>query len=103
MKVDVRQVRKIVLRLLDHIIERHEVVEVDLNKDFFWVVPPDSVYEVEHQPSQLDVGSLEDEWQFVSSLLNPDARPTAYQLTQIAPILAAMGVSLGQELAGKGG
>ncbi len=54
-------------------------------------------------PAQLDVGSLVDDWGFVSSLLEPDASPVAYQLTELAPLLAYVGEKLAVELAGKGG
>ena len=103
MEIDLRDLRTIVLRLLDHVIETRGVDRIDVEHNFFWEVPTSSVYTTTQPPDQLDVGSISDNWEFLSMLLKDDALPVAYQLTELAPLLRAVGERLGAELASRGG
>jgi hypothetical protein len=79
------------------------VTEVELPREFYWEVASTDLYEVTKPPNEvtLDMGSLADDWGFVKGLLNDEAQPIGYQLTEVAPLLAALGYwaldSLGPE------
>ena len=103
MEIDLLELRSVTLRLLDHLIETRGVACVALDENFYWSVPSDVVFRTETMPAQLDVGSLADDWEFVSALLKPDVSPVAYQLTELAPLLAYIGEKLSVELASRGG
>lgn len=103
MDIDLRQLREITLRVIDHLIETRKVSHVRLDANYYWTVPRSALFSMESPPAQLDVGSLVDDWGFVRSLLAPACQPVAYQLTEIAPILAAIGERLADELAKDGG
>lgn len=103
MEIELRQVRDVVNKLLDHIIATRGVSKVELGQNFYWNVSEDALYKMEHKPAELDVGSLEDDWEFVSGLLKKDSVPIAYQLTEVAPLLRRIGEVLGKQLAEKGG
>ena len=60
------------------------------------------MYEIE-EPKELDIGSLSDDWEFLSKLLQSENQPVAYQLTQVAPLLRYLGEWLGEDLAKDGG
>lgn len=102
MDIDTRELRVVINRLLDHIIETRGIEKVSLDENFYWNVPEEQAYDM-NATIECDVGSLEDEWEFVSSLLDPDSDPVAYQLTEVAPIIRRIGEVLGKQLAGEGG
>ena len=54
-------------------------------------------------PGALDVGNLADDWEFVSRLLREENQPVAYQLTELAPLLAYIGEALAKDLGKRGG
>lgn len=103
MEIELQQLRDVVNRLFDHIITTRGVGKVELGPNFYWNVPEDELYKMENKPAKLDVGSLEDDWEFVSGLLKKDSDPVAYQLTEAAPLLRRLGEVLGKQLAEKGG
>jgi hypothetical protein len=103
MEIDLKQMKVIVNRLLDHLIETRGVSKVELDRTYYWNIPQDLLYNVCEQPNGLDIGSLSDDWEFISSLLDEDTEPVAYQLTEVAPLLRYIGEALGEQLAGKGG
>jgi len=103
MEIDLIELKKIVNRLLDHIIETRGVRSITLGKNYYWDIPTPEIYEVEEEPGKLDTGSLSDDWEFISSLLNPDSAPVAYQLTEVAPIIRYIGELLGEKFAQHGG
>jgi hypothetical protein len=103
MEIDVVKLKAIVDRLFQHIIETRGVRRVELGSDLYWSIPEEELYNVVDRPEELDIGRLSDDWEFVSKLLNGDADPVAYQLTEVAPLLRRLGEVLGKELATKGG
>lgn len=102
MEIELRQLRDVINKLFDHIIATRGVSKVELGPNFYWNVPEDDLYKVENKPLELDIGSLEDDWEFVSALLKTD-EPVAYQFTEVAPLLRRIGEVLGKQLAEKGG
>jgi hypothetical protein len=103
MRIDLRDVREIVIRLLHHIIEERGLTEIDLDSPFYWVVPENKKYNMDERPSAPDVGSLVDDWQFVEAILRDKSSPVAYSLAEIAPLLAFIGETAAKQLARQGG
>jgi hypothetical protein len=103
MRIDLRDIRDVVIRLLGHVIDERGLTEVSLENHFYWVVPEDKKYNMDEKPSTLDVGSLADDWQFVEAILRDKNSPVAYSLTEIAPLLAFIGETASKQLARKGG
>lgn len=101
--IDLRQLRTVTLRLLDHLIETQGIDGVILDRTFYWNVPDDSLFDMSEDPSELNVGSLIDDWGFISGLLDQEEEPVAYQLTEIAPIIRYLGQIVGAKLASEGG
>ena len=76
---------------------------IDLKHDYYWDVPNDQIYDMGRNTFNLDVGSLVDDWDFVSNLLDKETDPVIIQLTEVAPLLRYIGEVVGPELAGLGG
>lgn len=104
MEIELQKLRDVVNRLFDHIIVTRDIGKVELDADFYWDIPEEKRYSAtQPQPDDLGVGDLEDDWEFVSSLLKKGSNPVAYQLTEVAPLLRRIGEVLGRQLADKGG
>lgn len=103
MEIDLKQLKEVTNRLLDHLIETRGVTKVSIEQPFYWDLPLPETYDVEEKPPAPDVGSLVDDWEFLSGLLEADADPVAYQLTELTPLIRYIGLKLGKELASKGG
>ena len=102
-EIDLVELRAIANRLLDHIIETRGVRTVAVEKPYYWEVPGPERYRIEAQPGELQVGSLVDDWELVSGLLQADNPPVAYQLTELAAVLEYVGERLADELGHRGG
>lgn len=102
MEINLVELKKVINRLLDHIIETRNVKVCELKTNYYWNIQSPSIYSVENEPAELDVGSLFDEWDMLSGLLDND-QPVAYQLTELAPIIRYIGEKLGEDLAKYGG
>ena len=102
-EVDLVELKKVVNRLLDHVIETRGVRAVTLGDRYYWEVPAPDRYRVEVDPGELDVGDLADDWEFVSRLLQEENQPVAYQLTELAPLLAYLGEVLARDFGEQGG
>jgi hypothetical protein len=103
MEIDLKDLQKIINRLLDHAIQTHGISKVRLKQNFYWDIEEVELYDLDKNPSVHSVGSLKDDWEMVSSLLSSDRQPVVYQLTEVAPILRHVGETLGKDLAKAGG
>jgi hypothetical protein len=62
-QVDLPELRRVVNRLLDHLIETRGVRAVALDDRYHWEVPASDRYRMEVDPGELEVGDLADDWQ----------------------------------------
>lgn len=101
--IDLNQLQKITDKLFDHIIRTRGIESVKLDSNYYWEIDQESLYDVDSQPTDLTIGSLKDNLGFLSSLLEEESLPVAYQLTELAPLLAYVGHTLAKDLAKYGG
>lgn len=97
MKVDLRQVREILSKIFDQLIDVDGTATVETNENFYWNIPKSQLYNMAASPESLqpDVGSLSDDWELVRPILEDGRDPVAYQLTEIAPLLRYLGETIG--------
>jgi hypothetical protein len=55
----------------------------------FWAVPPDALYDVYQEPTELS-GQLTDSWGNVSKLVRGEASPLSYDLVWLSDVLRAI-------------
>ncbi|WP_328670112.1 hypothetical protein OG905_15710 [Streptomyces sp. NBC_00322] len=67
---------------------------VILDKDYFWSVPPDELYDVYTEPDDLTIGQLSESWQHLRDLRADQDRATANHLVWLADVLRAIGQDL---------
>lgn len=95
-EIRIADVRKIVLRLLDHIEKDRGIESVQLSQNFYWLIEPEARFDMNRDPSAFEVGSLVDEWDLVSGLLREGSEPVSLQLTELAPVLDFIGRAVGR-------
>ncbi|MFF0298850.1 hypothetical protein ACFYS8_20815 [Kitasatospora sp. NPDC004615] len=65
-----------------------------LDKEYFWSVPSDALYDVARDPEILTIGQLSESWQHLTALLADQDRATGHHLVWLADVLRAMGHDL---------
>jgi hypothetical protein len=94
-EIQIDQLQEIANKLFDHIKNDLGINKIVLDKNFYWDMDFDQLYAIE-TPPKLNMGSLHDDWEFVSSLLEKDSAPVSLSLTELAPLLRYLGEKIGQ-------
>jgi len=104
-EINLEKLQIVVNRLFDHIIKTRHVnsIKITNNQNYYWEIDPKQLYDTSVKPTDFTVGSLMDDWDFLSSLLVKNNDPVAYQLTEVVPLLSYIGDTLSKELAEYGG
>ena len=89
-KSKIDQLEAIFTLLIDHL-KAKGIDSVDIDEDYYWNVPQASLYDPYHEPGQLEIGQLSDDWNELSKLLEGKKVPLAYHLVWFAAILRAIG------------
>jgi hypothetical protein len=95
--------RQAINRLFDHVIDTRGLNSVNLGVDTYWDIDQEQLYDLNEKPTDFDVGSLTDDWEFARKLLDQDWQPLANQFCEIAPLVRRIGEVLGETLAKRGG
>ncbi|KAA9156454.1 hypothetical protein FPZ12_027595 [Amycolatopsis acidicola] len=66
---------------------------ITLERDYFWSVPPNELYNVYEQPQELTIGQLSESWQNIQKLTEDTSAAIPQHLIWIADILRALGHS----------
>ncbi|AEH09652.1 MULTISPECIES: hypothetical protein [Protofrankia] len=79
--------------LIEHL--RQEAgTEVSLDKDYFWSIPRELLYDVYAQPTDLTVGQLSESLADLQSALADPSKVTTYGLVWLADLLKAIGLDI---------
>ena len=90
MKVQIEVLRAALSKLLDHAKEaRGESIDVD--PDLYWFVPKEMLGDPSSQPTELTLGSLEDDWSEVAAIGDGTKEPFGYGLVWASSVLRAIG------------
>jgi hypothetical protein len=93
MKINLNELQSAVNTALTHLREINRISEIEIEDVGYWQVIDEHLYDITRDSSHVDhtIGSLEDDWEFSRTLLEDDAAPVSYQLTEIAPLIYALG------------
>ena len=95
MKIEIEELRKITNLIFDHIRDDINVSEINLDKDFYWDIDDDKIYDMESKPVEVDVGQLHDDWEFLSKIDNKE-EAVSLMFVHLAPLLRYIGTEVGQ-------
>jgi hypothetical protein len=79
--------------LLAHV-EALEGEFVSVDKDYYWVIPSEQLYDVFHEPSDLTIGQLGECVEQLDAVVADPARATSYALVWLADLVRAVGQSV---------
>jgi hypothetical protein len=89
--VSLAELRASIEALLCHLEASVAGDAVVLDRDYFWSIPADELYEVAEEPGELTIGQLSESWQHLRDLLADQDRAVGYHLVWLADVLRAIG------------
>jgi hypothetical protein len=90
LQIPLPQLRRAFDMLLEHM-EGSVGDIVSLDKEYFWSIPVDDLYDVLKEPSDLTIGQLSESWQHVTEMTEGDPRVLGFGLVWLADVLRAIG------------
>ena len=63
MQIDLSELKQVIDRLFNHIMETRGVESFEFGKKNYWNIPSKDVYNIE-DPKEFDIGILYDDWEF---------------------------------------
>lgn len=92
-RINLQEVRTALNAVLDHLTNdlKLSTVEIDPERNLYWHVPVNEVYDMSKAPQGMDVGKLSDDSDFVKLIRRGEAGDAAYNLVHIAPLLRYIG------------
>ncbi|MFC8039445.1 hypothetical protein ACFUOZ_08835 [Paenarthrobacter sp. NPDC057355] len=88
-----RELREVFDVLMRHVEERHGST-IDVGVDYFWSIPPDAIYDVYDQPTELTIGQLTESLDNIRRVAADPDRAISYALVWLGDVLRATGHKL---------
>lgn len=85
--VDISVLRDVTNRIFDFIERDLKMRSVELSRDFYWSIPDEELHEVDRKPQELTVGSLVDDFHFVTTAHKDPDQAIPVTLMHVAPLL----------------
>ena len=95
-EIKLSELRTVVSRILDHIEHDLGHASVKLDQDDYWDVASEERYDFTKSPQNFEHGQLQDDWEFLSSILRDKDQAVAYMLVHVTPLLRCIGEEVGQ-------
>ena len=95
-EIKLSELRTVVNRILDHIEHNLGRTSVKLDQDSYWDVASGERYDFTKSPENFEHGQLQDDWEFLSSILKDKDQAVALMLIHAAPLLRYLGEEVGQ-------
>jgi hypothetical protein len=95
-EIKVSELRIVINRILDHIEHDLGRASVKLDQDSYWDVANAERYDFTKSPESFEHGQLQDDWDFLSSILKDKDQAVALMLFHVAPLLRYIGEEVGQ-------
>ena len=87
---ELRQVFDVLIR---HVEERYGST-IDVDADYFWSIPPNEIYHVYHQPTELTIGQLTESLDNIRNVAADPEHAFSYALVWLGDVLRAAGHKL---------
>lgn len=94
--IKVSELRAIIDSILSHVENDLRLDEIELSEDYYWNIPDEALYSVGQNPSELTVGSLCDDLEFLRPLLKDKEQAFSLMLIHVAPLLRYIATKVGQ-------
>ena len=87
--------RKITNLLFDHIEQDLQISSIPIEEDNYWNVPTEGLYNALKDPTDLDMGQLYEDWDFLTKITNKE-EAVSLMMIHLAPLLRYVGEKIGQ-------
>ena len=95
LEIEINDLRQVANRIFDHIQKDLKIDKVRIDQDY-WDIPKDKLYDPTKDPSDLVLGQLYDDWEFLSSILSDKEQAVSLMFVHLAPLLRYIGEEVGQ-------
>ncbi|HEJ9057551.1 hypothetical protein [Serratia fonticola] len=85
MNIDINKLEEILTAILEELKARG-IASVPLDADFYWNIPSEAIYDTYNEPSELDIGQLEDDYEMLLSAKNK-GKLVGYNLKHASSLL----------------
>ncbi len=78
---------------------------IAVERDYFWSIPPDELYDAYNLPSDPTIGQVSESWQHLRDVVAEPDRVLGYHLVWLADVLRAIGSAVTEDVGppGSGG
>lgn len=85
MNIELEKLEEIMTTILGEL-KKRGIDSIPLEADFYWNIPSDSIYDPYNEPTQLDIGQLEDDYETLLKAKSKE-KLTGYNLKNISSLL----------------
>lgn len=76
-----------IIKIISTEIENNLTQTIEINKDYYWDLELDKMFDIDKDPSSYTMGQISDDWESIKRLLLKDEIPISYDLVRLAYIL----------------
>jgi hypothetical protein len=96
--IPVTELRAILNLILDHIVDDLGVtsIPIDPARELYWDIPQKQLSDLSNETPHLGIGSLRDDWYFLTTIGTARSDAVALMLIHAAPLLRYIGEKIGR-------
>ena len=96
LEINIADLREITNRIFDHIQNDLKIDRLHIDKDYYWDIPDEYLYDPLKDPAQFVLGQLYHDWEFLLPLITDKELAVSLMLIHVAPLLRYIGNKVGQ-------
>ncbi|KQT28481.1 hypothetical protein ASG22_19970 [Chryseobacterium sp. Leaf405] len=89
-KIQKEELKQVFFTLINKIDNLNED-EIYFQKDLYWNINDEELYNVYEEPKNITIGSIKEDWDFLQKILTSDREIINYDFNKIANILRLIG------------
>jgi len=93
-ELDLETLERAIASIFKFAREELKVSAIPIVEDAYWTVAGSDKYDFSREPSQMNVGSLRDDWELVCGALDRDGALVPLTLMHVAPLLGYLAHSI---------
>jgi len=89
-QIKVSELREICENLFNHL-DNISQSNIDIDKDFYWNIPEENLYDLSSEPTEFNVGQISDDWMELKKIGSKESEPLGYALVWLSSIMRVIG------------
>ncbi|PWN63548.1 hypothetical protein C1631_021440 [Chryseobacterium phosphatilyticum] len=91
-EIQKEDIKKLLLTLIQKL-EVSEISKFSFDKDLYWNISTEELFNIYEEPKELTIGSLKEDWEFLQKVINNDRDVLNFDFYKISAILKAISLS----------